>query len=70
MIKINIHEAKTHLSRYLARVAKGEINILCKHNPDRNDEDVLSCQFEKKIGCTSTAAIYEVGENIDKRWPQ
>ena len=45
-------------------------NILCKHNPDRNDEDVLSCQFEKKIGCTSTAAIYEVGENIDKRWPQ
>jgi len=24
MIKINIHEAKTHLSRHLARLAKGE----------------------------------------------
>ena len=32
MIKINIHEAKTHLSRYLARVAKGETIVLCKRN--------------------------------------
>jgi len=32
MIKINIHEAKTHLSRYLRRLAKGETIILCKRN--------------------------------------
>jgi len=32
MIKINIHEAKTHLSRYLKRLAKGEIIVLCKRN--------------------------------------
>lgn len=32
MIKINIHEAKTHLSRYLARLAKGETIVLCKRN--------------------------------------
>ena len=32
MIKINIHEAKTHLSRYLDRLAKGESIILCKRN--------------------------------------
>ena len=32
MIKINIHEAKTHLSRYLARVEKGEVIVLCKRN--------------------------------------
>ena len=32
MIKINIHEAKTHLSRYLKRLAKGEAIILCKRN--------------------------------------
>ncbi|MBW1980036.1 MAG: type II toxin-antitoxin system Phd/YefM family antitoxin [Deltaproteobacteria bacterium] len=32
MIKINIHEAKTHLSRYLGRLAKGETIILCKRN--------------------------------------
>lgn len=32
MIRINIHEAKTHLSRYLSRLAKGENILLCKRN--------------------------------------
>ena len=32
MVKINIHEAKTHLSRYLARVAAGETILLCNRN--------------------------------------
>ena len=32
MIRLNIHEAKTHLSRYLPRLAKGEIILLCKRN--------------------------------------
>ena len=32
MIKLNIHEAKTHLSRYLEQLAQGETIILCKRN--------------------------------------
>ena len=32
MIKLNIHEAKTHLSRYLERLARGEKILLCKRN--------------------------------------
>lgn len=32
MIRLNIHEAKTHLSRYLAKLKKGETIILCKRN--------------------------------------
>lgn len=32
MIRLNIHEAKTHLSRYLDRLLKGETIILCKRN--------------------------------------
>ncbi|NVM22966.1 MAG: type II toxin-antitoxin system Phd/YefM family antitoxin [Desulfobacterales bacterium] len=32
MIRINIHEAKTHLSRYLKQLAKGEVILLCKRN--------------------------------------
>jgi antitoxin (DNA-binding transcriptional repressor) of toxin-antitoxin stability system len=32
MIRLNIHEAKTHLSRYLARLMKGETIILCRRN--------------------------------------
>jgi len=32
MTKLNIHDAKTHLSKYLERVAKGETILLCKRN--------------------------------------
>jgi prevent-host-death family protein len=32
MIKINIHEAKANLSRYLKRLSHGETIILCKRN--------------------------------------
>jgi antitoxin (DNA-binding transcriptional repressor) of toxin-antitoxin stability system len=32
MIKVNIHAAKTHLSRYLARVAAGETVVLYDRN--------------------------------------
>ncbi len=32
MIKLNIHQAKTHLSRYLARLKPGEVIQLCKRN--------------------------------------
>ncbi len=32
MIKLNVHEAKTHLSRYLQRLVRGESILLCKRN--------------------------------------
>ena len=32
MIKLNVHEAKTHLSRYLERVEAGETVVLCRRN--------------------------------------
>jgi len=32
MIRLNIHEAKTHLSQYLEELARGETIILCKRN--------------------------------------
>ncbi len=32
MIRLNIHQAKTHLSKYLKELAKGETIILCKRN--------------------------------------
>jgi antitoxin (DNA-binding transcriptional repressor) of toxin-antitoxin stability system len=32
MIRLNIHEAKTHLSRYLARLREGDSIVLCKRN--------------------------------------
>jgi antitoxin (DNA-binding transcriptional repressor) of toxin-antitoxin stability system len=32
MIKLNIHEAKTHLSRYLNRLEQGDSILLCRRN--------------------------------------
>jgi len=32
MIRLNIHEAKTYLSRYLERLARGETIVMCKRN--------------------------------------
>ena len=32
MIKLNIHEAKIHLSKYLAKLKAGERILLCKRN--------------------------------------
>lgn len=32
MIKLNIHEAKTHLSEHLSRLKDGETIVLCKRN--------------------------------------
>jgi len=32
MLRLNIHEAKTHLSRYLPALEQGETIVLCKRN--------------------------------------
>lgn len=32
MIRLNIHEAKTHLSRYLGKLKNGERIVLCRRN--------------------------------------
>jgi prevent-host-death family protein len=32
MTKINIQEAKTHLSRYIDQVEKGEVVVVCRYN--------------------------------------
>lgn len=32
MIRLNIHSAKTHLSRHLRRLKPGEVIVLCRRN--------------------------------------
>lgn len=32
MIRLNVHEAKTHLSKYLDRIEAGEAILLCRRN--------------------------------------
>ena len=49
MTKLNIHQAKTHLSRYLKRVAEGEIIILCKNGEPVAQITPLPKKSEKGI---------------------
>lgn len=32
MIKVNVQQAKTHLSRYLDQVEQGDVVVVCRHN--------------------------------------
>jgi prevent-host-death family protein len=54
MIQVNVQEAKTHLSRYLDAVEKGEVVILCRHNKPiaelRRIEEAKPTQEPRRFG--------------------
>ena len=51
MIRLNIHEAKTHLSRYLAGLKEGEVIILCRRNvPIAEIRPISRTPAERRIG--------------------
>ena len=45
MLKVNIHQAKTHLSRYVKRAKAGETIILCDRNKPIAEIRPLSPEF-------------------------
>ena len=47
MIRINIAEAKTHLSRYLISVEDGETILLCRRNMPVAEIRPLNVPFEQ-----------------------
>jgi prevent-host-death family protein len=48
MIKLNIHEAKTHLSHYIEEVERGETILLCKRNQPVAEIRPLAARPQKK----------------------
>jgi antitoxin (DNA-binding transcriptional repressor) of toxin-antitoxin stability system len=50
MLKINIHEAKTHLSRYLPKLEEGETILLCKRNVPIAEIRPIAKKISRKIG--------------------
>lgn len=48
MIKLNIHEAKTHLSHYLEEVEHGETILLCRRNQPVAEIRPLAVRSGKK----------------------
>lgn len=69
MIKLNVHEAKTHLSRYLDRISKGEVVVLCKRNvPVAEIRPIPKTPTSPRpIGLTKGA--FEIPANFDDTVP-
>lgn len=49
-IRLNIHEAKTHLSKYLKDLSKGDIILLCNRNvPIAEIQPIINKKSMKRI---------------------
>lgn len=70
MIKINIHEAKTHLSKYLARLSKGESILLCKRNIPIAEIRPLSPKASKKRPIGLAKNDFQVPNDFFKPLPK
>jgi antitoxin (DNA-binding transcriptional repressor) of toxin-antitoxin stability system len=49
MIRLNIHEVKTHLSKYLAKLEEGETILLCQRNKPIAEIRPVSAKRKKPL---------------------
>ncbi len=68
MIRLNVHEAKTHLSRYLARIEEGEVVVLCRRNvPIAEIRGIAKPRGERPIGLAK--GEFEVPDDFNATLP-
>lgn len=70
MIRINVHDAKTHLSKYLERLAKGESILLCKRNVPIAEIRPLPVKRKKKRPVGLAKNEFKVPEKFFKPLPK
>ena len=70
MIKINIHQAKTHLSRLLPRVLRGETIILCKRNVPIAEIRALPKERKTKRPIGLDKGLFEVPASFFEPLPE
>jgi len=70
MIKINIHEAKTHLSHYLDEVRKGERILLCKRNQPVAEIRAISSPSKSRRPVGLARAIFQVPDTFFEELPE
>ena len=70
MIRLNVHEAKTHLSRYLDRLLRGEIIILCRRNVPIAEIRALPAQRTRKRPIGLARGEFEVPPSFFEPLPE
>ncbi len=64
MIRLNVHEAKTHLSRYLDRILKGETILLCRRNVPIAEIRPLPALLKKKRPLGRARGQFEISADF------
>lgn len=70
MLKLNIHEAKTHLSRHLQRLMKGESILLCKRNVPIAEIRPLPALLRKKRPIGLDKGKFQVSQDFFEPLPE
>jgi antitoxin (DNA-binding transcriptional repressor) of toxin-antitoxin stability system len=71
MIKLNVHEAKTHLSRYLKRLEEdGEVIVLCRRNVPIAEIRPIPAQPRKPRPIGLAKGQFEVGPAFFEPLPE
>lgn len=68
-VKVNVHEAKTHLSRLLARVEKGEEIVICKSGKPVACLHPIEEKMVNRIPGNAKGKVI-IAENFDAPLPQ
>ncbi|MDB4474662.1 type II toxin-antitoxin system Phd/YefM family antitoxin [Opitutaceae bacterium] len=70
MLQINIHEAKTHLSRYAKRVRAGETIELCDRNKPFAQISPLPDESQTPLKFGTAKGQFEVPVDFDDSLPE
>lgn len=68
--RLSIHEAKTHLSRYLSRVLKGETILLCRRNEPIAEIRPLKVLPNSKRPIGIDKGVFELGPEFFEPLPE
>lgn len=70
MIRVNIFQAKAHLSEYLEQVQKGEKVVICKHNVPIAELHSLQKVSKKPRPVGLAKGLFEVSDRFFEPLPE
>lgn len=69
MKQVNIHDAKTHLSRYLAELKPGETLVICNRNQPVAEVRSLRKKAPRKVRIGVAKGAFEVPDSFFEPLP-
>ena len=70
MKRLNIHEAKTHLSREIAELSPGDVIVICKNNEPVAELRALPRRLRRRRPWGVDRGVFTVPEDINASLPE